>query len=232
MMHLKAVILTFLCICFSALATDTNTQTAKTMDLNEIKAESIKAPEATHTPESSSSLDLLINKIDDMVVNTKPKNQDPLEQTQTQTNDTTTTEPNNILSTDSASDENKETIETKQLTANDVITEETKSVNAESLAQSLFLMHNSEKAAIFYKKAMAIISQKTPNYHADRAWFLFQLANCYRHTNMQTSLEKYQQLITEYPNTPWAEYARAQIEIIKFMMDKNPKAYLESINAE
>ena len=77
------------------------------------------------------------------------------------------------------------------------------------MAELLFLSGRPTEAAPFYAKALDRISRIDPSYDADRAWVLFQLGNCLRETDTARAQETYMKLVSEYPDSPWTELAKA-----------------------
>ncbi len=58
---------------------------------------------------------------------------------------------------------------------------------------------------------------------ADRAWTLFQLANCLRETNLGEAQATYTKLISEYPDSPWTDLARAQNQLVSWYLKDQPQ---------
>jgi TolA-binding protein len=77
------------------------------------------------------------------------------------------------------------------------------------MAELLFLSGRPAEAAPFYAKALDRVSRIDPSYDADRAWILFQLGNCLRETDTTKAQETYMKLVSEYPESPWTELAKA-----------------------
>lgn len=77
------------------------------------------------------------------------------------------------------------------------------------MAELLFLSGRPAEAAPFYAKALDRINRIDPSYDADRAWILFQLGNCLRETDTGKAQETYMKLVSEYPESPWTELAKA-----------------------
>ncbi|MEN6332942.1 MAG: tetratricopeptide repeat protein, partial [Phycisphaerales bacterium] len=77
------------------------------------------------------------------------------------------------------------------------------------MAELLFLSGRPAEAAPFYAKALDQINKVDPSYDADRAWILFQLGNCLRETDSARAQDAYMKLVSEYPNSPWTELAKA-----------------------
>lgn len=82
------------------------------------------------------------------------------------------------------------------------------------MAELLFLSGRPVEAAPFYAKALDRINRIDPSYDADRAWILFQLGNCLRETDANKAQETYMKLVSEYPQSPWTELAKAHGRLI------------------
>jgi tetratricopeptide (TPR) repeat protein len=89
------------------------------------------------------------------------------------------------------------------------------------MAELLFLSGQATEAAPFYAEALDRLSNTEPSYDADRAWVLFQLGNCLRETDTAKAQEAYTKLISEYPDSPWTELARAHGRLLAWYR-KNP----------
>lgn len=97
-----------------------------------------------------------------------------------------------------------------------------KLVNPFELGEILFLSGDQKTAALFYQEAL---KHKDPNDISsaqDRAWILFQLGNCLRNVDMPAAAQMYGQLITEYPNSPWTVFAKAQGKLINWYLSDEP----------
>ncbi len=77
------------------------------------------------------------------------------------------------------------------------------------MAELLFLSGRPTEAAPFYARALERISRVDASYDADRAWVLFQLGNCLRETDVAKAQDTYMKLVSEYPDSPWTELAKA-----------------------
>ena len=94
--------------------------------------------------------------------------------------------------------------------------------NPLELGEILFVSGNVKEAAIFYSEAL---KRKDPNdtgASRDRPWILFQIGNCLRKDDMPAAAKIYQQLLTEYPNSPWADMATAQNNLITWYLRDEP----------
>ena len=94
--------------------------------------------------------------------------------------------------------------------------------NPLELGEILFVSGNIKEASTFYSEAL---KRKDPNdvsVSRDRAWILFQIGNCLRNDDLPAAAKMYQQLLTEYPNSPWAGLATAQSNLIAWYLKDEP----------
>ena len=94
--------------------------------------------------------------------------------------------------------------------------------NPLELGEILFVSGYVKEAATFYSEAL---KRKDPNDVSvswDRAWILFQTGNCLRNDDLPAAAKMYQQLLTEYPNSPWADMATAQSNLIAWYLKDEP----------
>ncbi|MBN1359550.1 MAG: tetratricopeptide repeat protein [Sedimentisphaerales bacterium] len=91
------------------------------------------------------------------------------------------------------------------------------------VAELLFLSGHPTEAVPFYEKALTRTVRKDATTSADRAWIQFQLGNCLRETDMVRAREAYQKLITEHPESPWTELARAHGRLITWYLTARPE---------
>jgi tetratricopeptide (TPR) repeat protein len=94
--------------------------------------------------------------------------------------------------------------------------------NPLELGEILFVSGNVKEASIFYSEAL---NRKGPNDIGsswDRAWILFQIGNCLRNDDLPEAAKMYRQLLTEYPNSPWADMAQAQSMLIDWYLKEEP----------
>ncbi len=97
-----------------------------------------------------------------------------------------------------------------------------KLANPLELGEILFVSGNVKEASTFYSEAL---KRKDPNdvsVSRDRAWILFQIGNCLRNDDLPAAAKMYQQLLTEYPNSPWADMATAQRNLIAWYLKDEP----------
>jgi len=94
--------------------------------------------------------------------------------------------------------------------------------NPLELGEIMFVSGNVKEASIFYSEAL---KRKDPNDVSmswDRAWILFQIGNCLRNEDLPAAAKMYQQLLTEYPNSPWVDLAKAQSNLIAWYLKDEP----------
>jgi hypothetical protein len=94
--------------------------------------------------------------------------------------------------------------------------------NPLALAEVLFLSGHQKEAAIFYQLALNQIGHEQTDQTQNRPWILFQIANCLRNTDRPAAMKTYRQLITEHPDSPWTELAKAQDKIIDWYVKEKP----------
>jgi len=97
-----------------------------------------------------------------------------------------------------------------------------KLANPLELGEILFVSGNLKEAAMFYREALKRKDPNDVNLSLDRAWILFQIGNCLRNEDMPAAAKAYQQLITEYPNSPWADLAKARSNLIAWYLKDDP----------
>ncbi len=90
------------------------------------------------------------------------------------------------------------------------------------LAETLFLSGNLKEAVVFYTEALGRTEPNDVGSARDRAWMLFQTGNCLRNSDLPAATKMYAQLLTEYPNSPWADIARAQAQLIDWYIRDEP----------
>lgn len=104
-----------------------------------------------------------------------------------------------------------------------------KIANPLELGEVLFISGNLKEAALFYSEAL---KRKDPNdagVSRDRAWILFQIGNCQRNEDMPAAAKIYQQLLTEYPNSPWADFATARNNLIAWYLKDEPLKLIQQV---
>ena len=90
------------------------------------------------------------------------------------------------------------------------------------LGEILYVTGNVKEAAMFYSEALKRREPNDVGVSRDRAWILFQIGNCLRNDDMPAAAKMYQQLLTEYPNSPWTEVATARNNLIAWYLKDEP----------
>lgn len=98
--------------------------------------------------------------------------------------------------------------------------------NPFELGETLFVNGNLKEAAVFYQEALMSMDPNDTDSAADRAWLLFQIGNCLRNDDMTEAAKMYRQLITEYPNSLWAELAKVQSQFIAWYQTDEPQTLI------
>jgi len=103
--------------------------------------------------------------------------------------------------------------------------------NPLGLAEVLFLSGHLKQAATVYEQALRQMSPDDVGSAHDRAWVLFQAGNCLRDDDLPKAANMYRQLITEYPNSPWTDLAKARTKLIDWYQKDNPRASISEYGA-
>ena len=96
------------------------------------------------------------------------------------------------------------------------------------MAELLFLSGRTTEATVFYQMALDRTANDASATSEDRAWILFQLANCLRETDMVRAKEAYMKLVTQYPDSPWTELAKAHGRLITWYQTARPQQWVAS----
>jgi hypothetical protein len=96
------------------------------------------------------------------------------------------------------------------------------------MAELLFLNGRPTEAAPFYQRALEHTAPGNPATNQDRAWILFQLGNCLRETDLAQAQDTYVKLISEYPDSPWTELAKAHGRLLSWYREARPQELLAS----
>ncbi|MHC4622284.1 MAG: tetratricopeptide repeat protein [Planctomycetota bacterium] len=99
--------------------------------------------------------------------------------------------------------------------------------NPLQLAEILFLSGNKKEAVTFYKEALNRQSADNLWSAHDKAWILFQIGNCLREDDPQTARKAYARLITEYPDLPWADLAKAKDKLLEWYETDKPRTLID-----
>jgi tetratricopeptide (TPR) repeat protein len=99
-----------------------------------------------------------------------------------------------------------------------------------AIAEALFATGNAKHAAGFYQLTLDRMAGDTQDMA--RPWILFQLGNCFRKTDHTRAYKAYEQLIGEYPNSHWAEAAKAQQQTIAWLEKNSSLISLEQNDSD
>ena len=95
--------------------------------------------------------------------------------------------------------------------------------NPFELGEVLFLSGHIREAAVAYKEALNRKRPDEPGSAKDRAWILLQIGNCLRNDDPPAAAKTYGQLIREYPDSPWADLAKAEYKLIDWYLNDKPR---------
>lgn len=100
--------------------------------------------------------------------------------------------------------------------------------NPFELAEVMFHSGHLREASILYRQAVERKAAKQADVSRDRAWILFQIGNCLRDEDRTEANKMYKQLITEYPDSPWTDLAKAEVKLVDLYQKEKPQELLES----
>jgi hypothetical protein len=95
------------------------------------------------------------------------------------------------------------------------------------LAEILFSGGSSQEAVQFYREALNRCDPNDARASNDRPWILFQIGNCLRHHDRPAAAKTYGQLLTEYPQSPWTELAKAEGKLIDWYLRDEPRKLID-----
>lgn len=101
--------------------------------------------------------------------------------------------------------------------------------NPFELGEILFLSANLKEAAVFYQEALGRTDPNDISPAGDRAWILFQTGNCLRNDDRSEAAKMYGQLITEYPDSPWTDLAKAEVSLISWFLKDEPRKLITEL---
>jgi len=102
--------------------------------------------------------------------------------------------------------------------------------NPLELGEMLFRNGNYKEAFLFYREALVRTEPNNPDTAMDRAWILFQTGNCLRDSDMPGAAEMYGRLITEFPNSLWAQMSMVQSRFITWYQKDEPQKIINNSN--
>ncbi len=95
--------------------------------------------------------------------------------------------------------------------------------NPLALAEILFLSGHLKQAATFYQQALTLMNLDDITSTENRAWVLFQIGNCLQNTDLSAAKKVYTQLITEHPDSLWADLAKARAKVVEWYQIDKPR---------
>ena len=84
-----------------------------------------------------------------------------------------------------------------------------------------------EQAALCYERALSQNKFFEDGLNQDKAWVLFQAGNCLQKKEPQAAMEKYHQLIAEFPGCAWVELAKAKSDLINWYITDDPTSLIK-----
>ncbi len=98
--------------------------------------------------------------------------------------------------------------------------------NPFELGEILFLSDCLKEAGVFYQEALNRSSPDKVSSAQNRAWILFQIGNCLKDDDPLTAMKMYRQLIAEYPDSLWADLAKARNKLIDWYQQDKPQTLI------
>jgi tetratricopeptide (TPR) repeat protein len=146
------------------------------------------------------------------------------------------TEPNETQSDVELTEETRKTIEydlsyepvtdkTLQMLAN-FSQDPNQMDNPFGLGEVLYFSGRLKEAVPFYRQALNRMDKDKAGSEQNRAWILFQLGNCLRDYDLPAAKIMYVQLITEYPESTWADLAKVWEKLIDLYLKDNPETLI------
>ena len=104
--------------------------------------------------------------------------------------------------------------------------------NPFELAEILFNRHYLREAAKCYQESLNRIAANQADQLADKAWILFQIGNCLQHIDPATSMQMFRQLIAEYPDSSWTNFAKAKTKLIDWYLKDKPDTLINEYKSQ
>jgi len=97
------------------------------------------------------------------------------------------------------------------------------------LAEILYRSGHLPEAAAVYQQALSRMDPEDSKTAKKRAWILSQIGNCLRQTKPQDAMQRYEQLINDYPDSIWIEFAAGMNEIVGWLDQEKPHDLIAEI---
>lgn len=98
--------------------------------------------------------------------------------------------------------------------------------NPFGLAEILYFSGRLREAVGFYQQALNRMDKTKAEPEQSRAWILFQLGNCLRDYDRPAAKKMYVRLITEYPQSAWADLAKVWEKLINLYLEEKPETLI------
>ncbi len=98
--------------------------------------------------------------------------------------------------------------------------------NPFGLGEILYFSGRLREAVPFYRQALNRIDKDKAGSEQNRAWILFQLGNCLRNYDLPAAKKMYVQLVTEYPESTWADLAKVWEKLIDLYLKDKPETLI------
>ena len=95
------------------------------------------------------------------------------------------------------------------------------------MAEILYSSGRTRQAVPFYQRALAQLDGQDPKTAAQRQWILLQLGRCWRQDDPAQARQMFSQLISEYPDSPWVDLARAWQGLTDWYLTERPWRLIE-----
>lgn len=99
--------------------------------------------------------------------------------------------------------------------------------NPLELGEILFSSHCLKEAAKCYQEAINRMTAGEAGQARDGAWMLFQTGNCLREDDPVKAIQMYEQLIAQYPDSPWVSLAKAKSELVDWYLKDTPNKLID-----
>lgn len=99
--------------------------------------------------------------------------------------------------------------------------------NPLELAEILFNSHCLPEAAKCYRQALDRTTAGKTGQVPNGDWLLFQTGNCLRNDDPPAAMRMYQQVLAEYPDSPWADLAKTKSELIDWYLKDTPYTLID-----
>ena len=98
--------------------------------------------------------------------------------------------------------------------------------NPFELGETLYFSGHLKEATVFYQEVLNRMGTDNDGAGRNRAWTLFQLANCLRESDLPAAKKIYVKLITEYPESLWVDLAKARVKVIDWSLKDKPQTLI------